>query len=238
MDNQIVNINNVHGYLDKETGMAYLNAEDVARGFGFTESKGGVEYVKWRRVKAYLREFGFSPDVAKGSFLPENMVYRLGFKASNEVAQKFQALLADEILPSIRKNGGYIAGQDTLSDSELMAKALLVAQRTIENKNKQISQMKPKVEFYDTVANSESLLSMGHVAKTLDMGIGRNKLFAFLRDKGILNAHNIPYQRYVDAGYFKLIENTYMAGDNQVVATTTYVKQKGVDYIRKLLEKN
>lgn len=67
--NEILDINNIHGYLDKETGTAYLNAEDVARGFGFTENKGGVEYVKWRRVNTYLHEFGFSPDVAKDSFL-------------------------------------------------------------------------------------------------------------------------------------------------------------------------
>lgn len=58
--NEILDINNVHGYLDKKDGTAYLNAGDVARGFGFTENKGGVEYVKWRRVNTYLHEFGFS----------------------------------------------------------------------------------------------------------------------------------------------------------------------------------
>ena len=109
--NEILNISNVHGYMDKQTGTAYLNAEDVARGFGFTENKGGVEYVKWRRVNTYLHEFGFSPDVAKDSFLPENMVYRLGFKASNEVAQKFQTVLADEVLPAIRRHGAYMTDQ-------------------------------------------------------------------------------------------------------------------------------
>ena len=63
--------------------------------------------MKWERVNGYLKEFGFSPQVGKGDFLPENMVYRLGFKASNEVAQAFQAKLADEILPAIRKTGSY-----------------------------------------------------------------------------------------------------------------------------------
>lgn len=99
MANEILNINNVHGYLDKETGMAYLNAEDVARGFGFTREKNGAIYVMWDRVNRYLGEFGFSTRVRKDDFLPENMVYRLGFKANNETAQKFQALLADEVLP-------------------------------------------------------------------------------------------------------------------------------------------
>ena len=97
--------------------------------------------------------------------------------------------------------------------------------------------MKPKAEFYDTVANTESLFSMADVAKTLDMGIGRNKLFAFLRDKGILDKDNHPYQKYVDAGYMRLIENHYKAGDNDVVYKCTYVKQKGIDYIRKILLK-
>lgn len=235
--NEILNISNVHGYMDKQSGTAYLNAEDVARGFGFTREKNGVEYVRWDRVNQYLHEFGFSPQVGKDDFLPENMVYRLGFKANNEVAQKFQALLADEVLPSIRKNGGYIAGQDTLSDNELMARALLLAQRVIDDKTKQITEMKPKADFYDTVANTESLFSMADVAKTLDMGIGRNKLFAFLRDKGILDKDNHPYQKYVDAGYLRLIENHCKAGDNDVVYKCTYVKQKGIDYIRKILSK-
>lgn len=97
--------------------------------------------------------------------------------------------------------------------------------------------MKPKAEFYDTVANTESLFSMADVAKTLDMGIGRNKLFAFLRDKGILDKDNHPYQKYVDAGYMRLIENHCKAGDNDVVYKCTYVKQKGIDYIRKILLK-
>lgn len=97
--------------------------------------------------------------------------------------------------------------------------------------------MKPKADFYDTVANTESLFSMADVAKTLDMGIGRNKLFAFLRDKGILDKYNHPYQKYVDAGYMRLIENHCKAGDNDVVYKCTYVKQKGIDYIRKILLK-
>lgn len=97
--------------------------------------------------------------------------------------------------------------------------------------------MLPKAEFYDTVANTESLFSMADVAKTLDMGMGRNKLFAFLRDKGILDKDNHPYQKYVDAGYLRLIENHCKAGDNDVVYKCTYVKQRGIDYIRKILLK-
>ena len=110
--NEILNINNVHGYLDKETGTAYLNAEDVARGLGFTTvAKSGNEVVRWARVNEYLSSFGFRPNVGEDDFLPENMVYRLGFKASNEVAQKFQTVLADEVLPAIRRHGAYMTDQ-------------------------------------------------------------------------------------------------------------------------------
>lgn len=125
-NNKIVTIGNVRGYIDK-VGRAYLSAEDVARGWGFTQTKNGVEYVKWERVNGYLKEFGFSPQVGKGDFLPENMVYRLGFKANNEVAQKFQAFLADEVLPMLRKTGSYSVRK--FKDEEAQTKRLEIMER-------------------------------------------------------------------------------------------------------------
>ena len=108
----------------------------------------------------------------------------------------------------------------------------------LKEEKQKVAQLQPKADFYDTVANSDSLLSMADVAKVLDKGIGRNRLFKLLRSRGILQGNNVPYQRFVDAGYFKVVESSYMAGDNAIVSTVTYVKQKGVDYIRKLLEEN
>lgn len=101
----------------------------------------------------------------------------------------------------------------------------------------QVKELAPKAEFYDTVADSESLMSMADTCKILDMGIGRNKLFALLREKKILQKDNIPYQQYVTAGYFKVVEGKYEVNENVVVTKTTYVKQKGIDYIRKLLNR-
>ena len=123
---EVITIGNVSGYVAKD-GNAWLNAEDVARGWGFTQTKNGVEYVKWERVNGYLKEFGFSPQVGKGDFLPENMVYRLGFKANNEIAQMFQAKLADEVLPAIRKTGSYNTipkDRTELKEQELQARML------------------------------------------------------------------------------------------------------------------
>ena len=120
----------------------------------------------------------------------------------------------------------YLAALESLVETEK-------AKQAAEQK---VAQLQPKADFYDTVASSESLLSMADVAKVLDKGIGRNRLFTLLRSRGILQDNNVPYQRFVDAGYFNVVESSYMAGDNAIVSTVTYVKQKGVDYIRKLLE--
>ena len=88
-----------------------------------------------------------------------------------------------------------------------MARALKLADKTIHGLKSQLLEQKPK-EFFDTVAN-KTALPMDKVAKSLDMGIGRNKLFEILRDKKILDRSNIPYQTYVDRGYFRVVEQKY-----------------------------
>lgn len=111
-------IENVRCY--EENGVAYLNLEDVARGLGFTttQSVNGTEYtnVRWQTVKQYLEDLKFlqevakdefSPQVAKSMYIPENIFYRLAMKAKNDVAEKFQAKVADDIIPSIRRHGIY-----------------------------------------------------------------------------------------------------------------------------------
>ena len=126
---------------------------------------------------------------------------------------------------------------------QVMARALLVAKQTIDNLSKktevlqlQVNDMKPKAEFFDAVADSKTALPMNDVAKILNIaGYGRNKLFEFLRDNNILDRNNVPYQRYVDNGYFRVIEQKYMKNGEQVVTTKTLVYQKGVNAIRKML---
>ena len=101
----VITIQNVRGY--EKDGTVYLNLEDTARGLGFTQEKNGVEYIRFETVNRYLQEFGFSQQVGKDDFIPENIFYRLAMKAKNEVAEKFQAIVADEILPTIRRTGSY-----------------------------------------------------------------------------------------------------------------------------------
>ena len=111
MVNQIITVSNVTGYID-ETGTAWLRLEDVARGLGFTQNKSGVEYVRWETVNGYLNDLSASQLVGK-DYIPENIFYRLAMKAKNETAEHFQAVVADEILPTIRKTGMYTFKQMT-----------------------------------------------------------------------------------------------------------------------------
>lgn len=124
---------------------------------------------------------------------------------------------------------------------QVMARALRIANQTIDslkqNNMKLLAdneQMKPKAEFFDAVADSKTAISMNEVSKVLGIkGYGRNNLFEFLRRNGILDRWNVPYQRYIDCGWFRVIEQKYTRNGEPCVSTKTLVYQKGVDAIRK-----
>lgn len=122
------------------------------------------------------------------------------------------------------------------------AEALRLAaeqQEKIEEQQKLIEVQKPKAEFYDDVVNSKDAVDMQAVAKTLNMGMGRNKLFDFLRKQKVLMSNNMPMQKYVDAGWFRCIESKYTKPNGDIcINIKTVVLQKGVDGIRKLIKKH
>lgn len=90
-----------------DDGSISVSAEDAAIGFGWTQEKDGKTYVKWERLNTYCQSLGYSPIVGKDDYIPESLFYRLGMKASNPIADRFQNWLALEVIPSIRKTGGY-----------------------------------------------------------------------------------------------------------------------------------
>ena len=164
----------------------------------------------------------------------ESGLYNVILRSDKPEAKPFRKWVTSEVLPSIRKNGGYIANQENLTPEQIVANALIVAQNIISQKDKQIEQMKPKAEFFDAVADSRTAISMNEVSKVLGIkGYGRNNLFEFLRNNGILDRWNVPYQRYIDCGWFRVIEQKYTRRGEPCVTTKTLVYQKGVDAIRK-----
>lgn len=111
-------------------------------------------------------------------------------------------------------------------------------QEMIEAQQKQLEVQQPKVEFFDAVAESKTAIEMKLIANTLHFkNVGRNKLFCILREQGILNSGNVPYQRYIDCGYFRTIEQKYTVPSGETrINIKTLVYQRGLDYIRKMLK--
>ena len=184
-------------------------------------------------------------------FINEANLYKTIFQSRKESAERFTEWVTSEVLPSIRKNGGYIAGQETLSDEELLSKALMVAQRKIEEKNNiiamqdsRIQEMVPKEIFADAVATSHTSIMIGDLAKLICQNgyqIGQKRLFDWLRENGYLvkngSSKNMPLQRYVEQGLFEVKERNVQNPDGSVrITRTTKVTGKGqVYFINKFL---
>lgn len=179
-------------------------------------------------------------------------LYSLALASRKKEAKDFKRWITHEVLPSIRKNGGYIAGQETMSDEELMAKALLVANnkiaerdKIIEQKQARIEQMKPKEIFADAVATSHTSILVGDLAKLIcqnGVQIGQKRLFVWLRDKGYLiksgSSYNMPTQRYIEQGLFEIKESNLVNPDGSVrITRTPKVTGKGqVYFVNKFLK--
>ncbi|MFP5169711.1 phage antirepressor KilAC domain-containing protein [Bacillus licheniformis] len=217
-----------------ENDQILFDVDHVAKSLGFKQIKNNKEYIRWGTVNRYLSKY-LSQDVGKGDFIPEPLVYKLAFKASNEVAEQFQDWLAIDVIPTIRKTGGYVANDDLfiqtyLPQADEQTKQLFkVTLHTMKEQSKQIETMKPKALFADAVEASESSVLVGELAKILKQNgieIGQNKLFKWLRENGYLirkkgESFNLPTQRSMDMGLFEIKKSTIVNGDGSIRTTRT-----------------
>ena len=178
-------------------------------------------------------------------FISEGDVYRLIAKSKLPSAEKFEHWVFDEVLPSIRKNGGYIANQENLSDDELLERALIVAQRKIEERNKEIAQqkeqiaiMQPKAIFADAVSSSSNSILIRDMAKLLKQNgvdIGEKRLFEYLRNNGYLIKrpgadYNSPTQKSMKLGLFEIKETVVAHTNDTRIHKTSKITGKGQRY--------
>lgn len=186
-------------------------------------------------------------------FIDESNLYKTIFQSRKDSAERFTEWVTSEVLPSIRKNGGYITGQETLSDEESLSKALMVAQRKIDEKNNiiamqdsRIQGMIPKEIFADAVSASHTSILVGDLAKLICQNgyqIGQKRLFDWLRANGYLiksgSSYNMPTQRYVEQGLFEIKESNLVNPDGSVrITRTPKVTGKGqVYFVNKFLSK-
>lgn len=167
------------------------------------------------------------------TFLTENGLYEVLMLSRKPIAKQFKTEVK-KILKELRLKNSRVP--------QTFAQALRLAaeqQEMIEAQQVLIEAQKPKVEFYDCVTGSDDTIDMAEVAKVLNCGMGRNRIFQLLREKEILNNSNQPYQQFVDRGYFRVIESKFTLPDGTTrINLKTVVFQKGLDFIRSVVTGN
>ena len=176
----------------------------------------------------------------------ESGLYSLILSSKMPNAKRFKHWVASEVIPSVRKNGGYIANQENMTPEQMMAAGLQAAQKIIEEKNRQIQEqeadiqrMRPKEVFADAVTTSRTSILIGQLAKIISQNgvqIGQNRLFAWLRENGYLiirrgTDYNMPTQRAMEMRLFEIKERTVNKPDgSSMITRTTLITGKGQQY--------
>ena len=241
-------------------GDAWLVGEDVVNRLKYDTSKNS--YSKY--IKRYCDEEDFVLYDAKtqvqnglqfdykelgqrgGYLINESGMYSLVFGSKLPSAKKFKHWVTSEVLPSIRKHGAYMTEntiEKALTSPDFLiqlATKLKEEQEARKKAEATIEEQKPLVSFANTVTESSDCLDMGEFAKVIkdkDINMGRNKLFQWLRDNKYLMNNNVPYQKYIDNGVFKVIEVTKKSAyDDGRIYTKTLVTGKGQVYILEKLK--
>jgi anti-repressor protein len=210
-----------------ENGKVLFCGNDVAKALGYTNVPDALK----RHCRAIVkRDTPISGKMQGINFIPESDVYRLAFGSKLPSAERFTDWVTEEILPSIRKRGGYILNQDMLSNEELMARAVLLAQQTIADKtaqlqaaNETIGVMAPKAAYYDNVLQSDNLLTVTQIAKCY--GMTAAQLNTLLKRIGVQykqGAQWLPYAEYADKDYIRIV--TVLDGAGQARQQTKWTQ--------------
>lgn len=169
------------------------------------------------------------------TIINESGIYQLVLASKMPNAIKFKDWVTSQVLPSIRKTGSYSVNQKPeLSIEQMTLMVIQNLQSKISEQQKQLEEQKPKVEFAEKISNTENAISVGEFAKVLK--IGQNKLFDWLRQNKYLMNNNIPYQRYVELGYFKVIE--WVLDAKNQVKFKTLITGKGQMYLTDKIKEN
>ena len=223
-------------------GEPWFVGKDVAVALGYSNTKDAIQRHVDPEDRIQNDGVVFLDPIGREqrpTIVNESGLYSLILGSKLPGAKKFKRWVTSEVLPSIRKNGGYIAGQETMSDDDLLAKALMVATKKIEERERLLEEQKPKVIFADAVSASENTILIGELAKILRANgceTGQNRLFETLRNDGFLinrkgTDYNMPTQKSMELGLMKIKENAITHSDGHVSITKTpKITGKGQQY--------
>ena len=225
--------------IEEKNGKQAVSARELFGKLGLNKS----QYARWARMNITNNHFAIEGQDYEGFVIyvegNKTMDYALSIDFAKKICMVSKTVAGEKIRQyfiDVEKN--YIANVNTPVNYLEALKQLVAKEEEKQLLLQQNNDMKHKAEFYDAVTGASTAISIGECAKVLNMGIGQNKLFAFLRDKNILMHNNIPYQSYQDQGWFRVIEQKYTKPNGEThINLKTVVFQKGVDGIRKLLEK-
>ena len=222
-----------------ENGTVLFCAKHVATALGYSNTNDAIRK-HCRHIDGVANRYPITDSLGRTQqavFLTEGDVYRLIASSKLPSAVEFEHWLFDEVVPQIRRTGGYIPQGET--PEETMARAVLIAQRTIEDQKKQLEAQRPKVLFADAVATSKRSILIGELAKILKQNgvkTGQNRLFKQLREDGFLMKRNgnpnMPTQKSMELGLFEVKETSIAHSDGHVSLNfTTKVTSKGQQYL-------
>lgn len=219
-------------------GEPWFVAKDVCNALGLTNTTEALRGLDDDEVSnitnsEVAQNGGRSPRIVS-----EPGFYKLVMRSRKPEAKAFQRWVTHEVLPSIRKRGGYMASVKDETPEETMARAFILAKETIERKNREIAEMKPKAMFADAVSTSDKCMLVGELAKVLRQNgvqMGQKRLFAWLRDNGYLmkrgSSYNLPTQKAMEMELFEVKETAINHSDGHVSTNfTTKVTPKGQQY--------
>lgn len=231
-----------------EDGKTLFCGKDVTTALGYKDSTNAIKQHCRGVVKRHLTDNRGREQIT--NFITEGDIYRLAARSELPGAEKFESWIFDEVLPSIRKNGGYIAQQETLSPEELMAKALMVAQQTIADREARIQAqaaeisaltvdkqiMQPKAEYFDDLVDRNLLTNFTEAAKQI--GVKRKALIGFMVDHGYLyrdkKGNLLPYANKKSDGLFDVKQSTNQKSG--WAGCQTLLTPKGVETFRLLCQ--
>ena len=234
--------NNLQTFINDEFGSIrtvlvdndlWFVASDVCKILGITNTTDAVN----KQLEAFEKaRLNLGLRGGKTNVISESGFYTLVLRSRKEIAKPFRLWVTQDVIPQIRKTGGYIPVEKEDDDLSIMARAHQILERTIAQKDQLIQQLQPKADTYDMIMASDDTFSMNQVAK--QVGMGEYHLFAYLRGKKVLfyeGTDNVPYERFRKNGCFKVIDTVSPDGKSH---STTRVTQKGIDYICKILRKD